>query len=194
MNLPTGMTLIPGSCKLFYPSGGTQSFAIPDPMMINGKNFLWVLNDIWPLHKLSGLNGTAFAPNNGFDIVFNTTTNCDFISGSTIVFNTDANQICNIPTNKVAKVSNSFNINGVLPPYTLNVLSDFMKSPNCKNDSLQVHFTFDKPLANEGKIYVDLPQGWSFVPNSASGNLINIVPVQETNKLVWDISSTFFQY
>lgn len=190
MNLPTGMTLIPGSCKLFYPSGGTQSFAIPDPVMISGNNFLWVLNDIWPLHKLSGLNGTAFSPNNGFDIVFNTTTNCDFISGTTIIYNTDANQICNIPTNKVAKVSNSFNINGVLPPYTLNVLSDYAKSPNCKNDSLQVHFTFDKPLANEGNIYIDLPQGWSFVPNSASGNLINNVPIQQSNKLVWDINST----
>ncbi|HMU01968.1 MAG TPA: hypothetical protein PJ990_00005, partial [Saprospiraceae bacterium] len=190
MNLPTGMTLIPGSCRLFYPSRGTQSFAIPDPIMIGGNNFLWVLNDIWPLHKLSGLNGTAFSPNNGFDIVFNTTTNCDFISGTTIVYNTDANQICNIPTNKVAKVSNSFNINGVLPPYTLNLSSNYTKSPNCKNDSLQISFSFDKPAANEGKIYVDLLQGWALIPNSAIGNLSNIIPSQQNNKLVWDINST----
>jgi gliding motility-associated-like protein len=191
MTLPTGMTLIPGSCRLIYPSGGTQSFAIPDPLLMNGNNFSWILNDIWPVHKLSGLNGTAFSPNNGFDIEFKTTTNCDFISGTTIIYNTDANQICNIPTNKVAKVSNSFNINGVLPPYTLNVLSEYMKPPNCKNDSLQISFSFNKPLANEGKIYVDVPQGWTFVPNSASGNLNNIVPAQQNSKLVWDINSTF---
>lgn len=190
LTLPTGMTLIPGSCRLYYPSGGTQSFIIPDPVLSSGNNFSWVLNDIWPLHKLSGLNGTVFAPNNGFDIEFKTTTNCDFISGTTIIYNTDANQICNVPTNKVAKVSNSFTINGVLPPYTLNVLSDYAKPPNCSSDSLQVHFSFIKPIENEGKIYVDVPQGWVYIPNSALGNLTNNEPTQQTNKLVWDINAT----
>ncbi len=189
MALPTGMTLVPGSCRIFYPAGGTQSFAITDPVNSSFNNYIWDLNNVWPLHKLSGLNGTSFAPNNGFDIVFGTTTNCDFISGTTIIYNTEARQICNISTNKVAKVSNTFSVNGILPPYTVNIKSDYTKPQDCKNDSLKIEFSFDKPFVNEGKVYVDLPQGWVLIPNSVQGNLNNIIPIIENNKLIWDINA-----
>lgn len=164
IKLPAGMILVPDKSRIFYPAGSTQSFLIPAPTSLGSNSYKWRLSNFWTFHRLQGLSGTTAEPNNGFELSFFTNTTCDFVSGSSIFYSTMANQICDIPTNHISKVSNPYNILGAPIPYIVEIYSSLFYKSGCIKDSLKINFSFKNPKKSGTYVNADLPQGWSLIP------------------------------
>ncbi len=190
IKLPAGMTLVPNKTRIYFPAGGSQSFTIPQPTSLGNGTYKWLLSDFWNLHKIQGLYGTTAAPENGFDLRYFTNTDCDFVSGASIIYTTNANQVCDIPTNELAKVTQPVRIEGVTEPYSLNIKSHLSYGGGCTKDSLKLNFNFPNLYKNGAFVKADLPAGWILVPSLTNGNLKNNVPSISNGVLTWLVDST----
>jgi len=188
VTLPAGMNILPGSCTVEYPAGSGQTYPLPDPELLQGRTFIWDFATAWPLIQEQGLSGVNSTPGNSFYLQFDTGTNCDFISGTRIIYRMRAEQTCKEPTNTVAKVTGRYQIEGVEPPYASNLNVNFSGSLNC-GDTLALNATFQYPANTDANLYVTLPVGMAYVPGSTAGNTDHPEPVLQDGQLKWTINS-----
>jgi gliding motility-associated-like protein len=190
ITLPPGLHLIPGSCTIEYPAGSGQLLPIADPMLLQGRSFAWDLAAIWPLMAAEGLAGVNSSPRNEYYLRFDTETDCDFISGTRIIYRMVAEQACEAPTNAVAKVTGRYQIEGVEPPYASNLNVNFSGSLNC-GDTLALNATFQYPANTDANLYVTLPSGIHYISGSTNGNGSYAEPVLQDGQLRWTVNSPF---
>ena len=188
VTLPVGMDILPGSCAVEYPAGSGQTYPLPDPELLQGRTFIWDFATLWPLIQEQGLAGVNSSPGNGFYLQFDTETNCDFISGTRILYRMRAEQTCKEPTNTVAKVTGRYQIEGVEPPYASNLNVNLSGSLNC-GDTLALNATFQYPANTDANLYVTLPTGIAYVPGSTAGNTDHPEPTLQDGQLKWTINS-----
>lgn len=188
VTLPAGMNILPGSCAVEYPAGSGQTYPLPDPELLQGRTFIWDFATAWPLIQEQGLSGVNSTPGNSFYLQFDTETNCDFISGTRIIYRMRAEQTCKEPTNTVAKVTGRYQIEGVEPPYASNLNVNFSGSLNC-GDTLALNATFQYPANTDANLYVTLPVGMAYVPGSTAGNTDHPEPILQDGQLKWTINS-----
>jgi gliding motility-associated-like protein len=124
LNLPIGMSVVPGSCRLRYPYKNGKT-TIPSPVLKSGTTYEWDLSSISSSIK-SGFKGVSDTAKNRLVIYFSVKTDCDYSSGNFIRATASGNIKCGDPVVTYPSISNPLNIKGVSRPYytLLKVVSD----------------------------------------------------------------------
>jgi gliding motility-associated-like protein len=191
LKLPQGMKLVPNSAFIYYPARQTiTGFAIPDPILNTQQIPEWSLQNIWNQHAVDGLFGAGFFPNNEFDLTYKAVTDCDFTSGLPIIYTINAKKGCGTITNRVTKNSKVLNLEGLAPLAPINISAMLTPSGNCNRDEAEIMASFPAPNATNTQLVVNLPPDWQVVEGSVTGNLLNLIPIQESNLYVWPLSGT----
>ncbi|MFK7806581.1 MAG: gliding motility-associated C-terminal domain-containing protein [Saprospiraceae bacterium] len=171
VQLPPGVFVLPGSSEISYPSNNAFT-VIGDPIDTGTGTMLWNIALTQDSIGQNGLPGFISNPSHSFQIRFQLFTNCDFIAGSYPIFFADAEQVCGIPTNSLAEAGEPITLSGLPPPYNSSI-SAVSGTPtvNCEDStSVSVNLIADANTINGDSIFITLPAGISYVPNSFSGN------------------------
>jgi gliding motility-associated-like protein len=115
LNLPIGMTVLPGSCFLKYPHKNSK-VAIPAPALKSGTTYEWNLSAL-SSGIASGFKGVSDTSRNRIIIYFRVKTDCDYSSGNYIRASASGNIKCGNPIVTYPAISNPLNIIGVTRPY-----------------------------------------------------------------------------
>ena len=115
VNLPVGMSIVPGSCFMRYPFKGSK-VNIPLPTLKSGTLYEWNLSAI-NTGIANGLKGVSDTSKNKVVIFFRVKTNCDYSSGNYIRASASGNIKCGDPILSYPSISNPLNIKGVVRPY-----------------------------------------------------------------------------
>jgi|GEM_PF-3507895 len=107
-----GFSILGGSVEVAYPSGSDNWVSISDPQL-SAQVYLWDWNILLMDIGLTALPGVNSLPANGFDVRYQYKTDCDFISGSKMIYRSFADQHCGDPANIIAKVSGTIDIKGL---------------------------------------------------------------------------------
>jgi len=113
--LPIGMEIIQGSVELQYPvNKAPSSFSMPT--ILSGTTVQWDLDKL--ISGLSkGFSGTSDTSLNKLKVVFRTTTNCNYASGSYVIAKAQANINCGDPVLVIPAYSRPLDIVGITRPY-----------------------------------------------------------------------------
>ncbi|MEY2830419.1 MAG: hypothetical protein RIQ33_2277, partial [Bacteroidota bacterium] len=170
VKLPQGMTFENGSARFSYPSS-TAYYTIADPTPVVGQfnQYSWTINSsINAFIDSIGLPGLASSPANNFKILFAVSTNCDYLSGSTVSFNATAQSPCGTDVNKFITPAGSLNITGVNKPYDTKIT---FTSPNGYNScrlsnvnpiSIKINNIGTNATGVGDKFYFDAPTGSTY--------------------------------
>ncbi|MEO1258876.1 MAG: gliding motility-associated C-terminal domain-containing protein [Bacteroidota bacterium] len=166
--LPLGLTILPGTSELEYPSGsGFQPIA--DPVLLNGDTAFYDLSELSQLLGEQGLQGFTQAPNHSVTIRFRAATECGFITPSQIIFNAAGNQGCGLDANTLSKPGDELFIEGVTPLYDANITIGTNVPPTLScGDSIQIDVTLeaDAPTAGTDSVFIYVPPGLAYQPGS----------------------------
>ena len=170
LDIPNGLTLVNGSSKLKYPSGGSYN-SVANPTYIGGNIFRYNLSAMNTTLGNSGLKGSDQNPNNIFDLELKFLSDCNFTSGSIL----SAAIIGNAACGSFAGFSQTFQpiyINNASQPYlsALNLTGTYI-SPCDSSSNLTVGFaiTGNGTSGNNDSIRVKLPLGTNLIAGSVVG-------------------------
>ena len=175
INLPIGMSVVPGSCYLKYPHKGSK-ISIPLPTLKSGTTYEWNLSS-YNSALSSGLKGINDTNKNKIIVYFKVKTDCNYSSGNYIRAGGSGNIKCGDPILSYSCISNPLNIKGVTRPYytLLKTESDSI-FPCEKSSKLKVKIINLGPAktGSEDKYQVVLLPGMLY--DSSSYNNINNGP------------------
>jgi gliding motility-associated-like protein len=185
LELPPGITFIPGTCEINYPSGSSQWVPIGDPVRVQGELWEWKWSNYLPELFTDGLNGSDEVPFNGFDLRFQFKTDCGYISGSKFIYRTIGTQFCNINSNNLAKVSGSIHIEGARSTFNSSISLNTFEEANCdENGFLDFRLSIAGNVGESDSLYISLPSFYEYIKNTAP-----IEPVRNGRILSWPLSS-----
>lgn len=115
LNLPIGMSVAPGTCKIKYPHKGSLS-SISEPVLKSGTTYEWNLSAL-QTGLANGFKGVSDTNRNKIIIYFRVKTSCDYSSGNYIRASASGNIKCGDPVLVYPAISNPLNIKGVSRPY-----------------------------------------------------------------------------
>lgn len=168
IKLPPGLQIVPGSCQISYPTGQNW-VAIPDPTSAPGFGLGWSLAALNATIAQNGLVGFTAAPANSASIRFKTQTVCGFITGEQIRFRTFGDQGCGDSTNILLKPGDPILLNGVPPAADVQILPSLTvpQPVGCADEvPIAVAFLSSAASGTKDSLFVTLPPGVAFVPNS----------------------------
>ena len=183
ITLPKGMEILPGSCRIEFPSGSGQTFSIPDPVLLSGFNYQWDMAAFWNLHDENGLFSVSDSPRNAFDLRYKTTTNCNFISGTSEKLSVSGEQVCGTIANKLIKSGPYLTIPGNPDSVQIELTALTPDTMYCQ-EILPVEIQYQNLHTEVSYLYVQLPEGAEPVPGSFAGNLPVVEPV--LNNGIWE--------
>ncbi len=178
VDLPAGLSILPGSSQLEYPIG--SGFVDIDDPELNGSIAEWQLAQYLTDNSLPGINSGG---QNALNLRFLTTTSCDFISGSFPIFYTRALQNCELPTNSLARAGDPLEVTGVNAPYTMSIDLQ-LPDPACDDQAgFLVQLFGTGPTTTSDSIFITLPAGVDYVDGSYVGieNAPTTVPFVTSN-------------
>lgn len=168
VKLPQGITVVPGSAQVQYPSPGGPWVNIGDPTEASGNVFLWEMNDILP-SLINGLPGFNMAPQNAFRIRFRVLAECGFVANSQPIYGVDGIQPCGSLTNSLRKPDDPIGLEGVNPAYDVDIALT-PANPNavaCGDDyEIAVQLVLGGTPLTSDSVYLNLPAGVTYVPGS----------------------------
>ena len=176
-----GVTIIPGSFEIAYPSGAPYQPVAIDPtfMGTSSRGDIYEYSDFSNLHTFLNLNGLpGFDPNNPtvdsnqVAIRYQFVTDCDFISGSINYYSFQGLKNCGDSTNYETGESLPININGVNGGSTKIFDVDFSAiSTLIPNSSAALEITATNLTTtlsdNTDKVSLMLPMGVTYEANSS---------------------------
>ncbi|MBK9254763.1 MAG: gliding motility-associated C-terminal domain-containing protein [Saprospiraceae bacterium] len=183
--LPVGLNIVPGSVRLIVPQGSNNEITISDPVFLSARKYRWRISEIPEIQNVSGIPGVNSFPDNGFELVFKTIADCDFISGTQILYTIQATEICGIITNKVNKTSQPYQIRNVEVPTPFELNAIIENNLNCQNKR-RIDLSWTNPTGFAGILHLSLPDRFSIDSNSISGNLNNIQFSRSNDYYVWN--------
>jgi gliding motility-associated-like protein len=169
--LPVGVTIVPGSAEMEYPLGNGMN-TIPDPVFLGGTMYEWDLSSYDLQLDTNGMKGLLSQALNKVNLRFQIETGCDYISGSLIGFNFQGVSACGQTTGQEITLSSQLAISGAQEPYFTDVdLTTTYISPCNDPSEMKVDVVNTGPLdfGTTDSIYIDLPEGVTYIPNSFSG-------------------------
>lgn len=168
VKLPPGLSIVPGSCEISYPTGNVY-VPIPDPENLGGNAFQWNIAAISGFIAANGLPGVEADPQNGLRIRFRTYTECGFVANSQVIYGVRGTEPCGRSTNILNKPGEPLQVEGLNPGYGVVVGLVPIGNPEqyCggTQEFLVQLLLFGAPSAGDS-VYVLLPQGASYVPGS----------------------------
>ena len=181
--LPIGVTIIPGSSYLAYPT--TTSFvSTPDPTFVSGTQYKWNVSTLNAILNTNGLKGVTETGFNKITIRFKVIAGCGYTSGSTINFQTKANAACGALTGDELSLSTNLSITGANAPYNTDIkMRTTFISPCNFSTPMQIAIKNVGPSNTQptDSVIIELPKGVSYVAGSFVGNTnapTNTVPSQ----------------
>ncbi len=188
--LPPGMTVLPGSSQVEYPTGSGNFIPIGDPAVPVSGTAVWNLTTLVSAIT-GGLPGVSAAPNNSLKLRFLGENSCDFVANAYAVFIAAAEQNCGIASNTVAKPGDPLCIEGISQPYSTSVGVDALPGFTCNDEAtFEVALTASQALPLGACAIVTLPPGVAYVPGSCSSACqpnFNCNPTQVGNTLTWQL-------
>ncbi len=188
--LPFGLFIEENTSQIEYTSGTQNFISISDPIDMSNNIVVWSIDkDVLDI-QTEGLQGVNSFPQNSITFRFKTRTNCDFISGSRIIYDIAANKLCGEPSNTVSKISGKLQIFDAVPSYTASIGIEHQQVSPCSDTlEIQINILANSITGFEDNLAVQLPEGLSYVPGSCSGDLSDCNPIQNDNLLVWPLSA-----
>lgn len=168
VKLPQGLTVIPGSAQVLYPSPGGNWVNIPNPQILTGNIYRWDMATFLPA-LTTGLPGFAMAPENAFRIRFKTIAECGFVANAQPVYGVDGVQPCGTFTNTLRKPDEPIGLEGISPAYGVDIsLSPVSTNPvGCGQDiEISAQILLQGTPAASDSIYLTLPVGVTYVAGS----------------------------
>jgi gliding motility-associated-like protein len=188
--LPPGMTVLPGSSQVEYPTGSGNFVPIGDPAVPVSGTAVWNLTSL-VANITGGLPGVSAAPNNSLKLRFLGENTCDFVANAYAVFIAAAKQNCGIASNSVAKPGDPLCIEGISQPYSASIGVDAEPGFTCNDEAtFEVTLTASQALPLGACAIVTLPPGVAYVPGSCSSACqpnFNCNPTQVGNTLTWQL-------
>jgi hypothetical protein len=190
VQLPTGLRFVPGSASVRWPQQSGPSIPLPDPVFLPDNRLVWELYQYLPTFD-SGLPGVLSDPENGLELSFQTLTTCDFISGSRIIVSYQGMQVCQRPTNQLARVSGPYHIQGVEVPYSTQIGVTATQQPGaCSNLlSVSIQVITDAIEGLNDKLEMALPPGFHLLSDSIQSNLSNPIPNWQAGRWIWKLEA-----
>ena len=186
MQLPPGLSIVPNSSVIEYPTTSLNRIPIDDPDSISNKILMWNIASYFSgaQGSLPGIN--AF-PQNSFTLSFQVKSDCEFISGSRIIYSSGGTLLCNEESNTVAKLSGPLSIIDVDPSYQTYIEMD--SEINACNDELDISLSIRSDLNTMlmDEIVIQLPQGLFYVPGSCISTMWQCEPVIDGDLLSWNL-------
>ena len=161
--LPIGMKIVPGTIQVEYPTGKAM-VSLPMPDLITGTTVQWDLDKLLPGFS-GGFSGTVDTSKNKVRVVFKTTTNCDYASGSYMIAKAEANINCGDPVLVVPAYSRPLDIIGITRPYyTLAEIKSDSILPCTKPFDVSIKSIILGPdkTAIKDRIEILMPEGMSW--------------------------------
>ena len=168
LTIPLGLQIVSGSCQIAYPTGA-GFIDIPDPTSVAGNVFQWEVSALNSIIESAGLAGVSQDPDNSVSIRFKTTTECGFIAGSQIVFNTIGRQNCKDPTNTITRAGDQIDVTGITPLYSsdVNVGINTSTAITCGAEvDLVINILPDGMTTDSDSVLITLPPGVTFISGS----------------------------
>jgi gliding motility-associated-like protein len=207
VNLPPGVSIVPGSAVACYPAGSANCFNIPDPTFIGNSQYLWdslIFNGIIGLTGMPGFDSTY----NNIGVTFDITTDCNYTSGSFISAGFQGYAGCGDLTGEEISGSPPIFIENSVIPFNAQIFMSSQSLSPCEDSTLlEVWVTNYGPVdfGPLDSVTIILPDGFYYVPgstiniNSGPTNLTPSVSVFGTDTyLTWPIpaispgDSTYF--
>jgi len=196
--LPEGVTIEPGSSQLSYPINTTYT-PIVEPTLISGTSYEWNVSSLNTLINNNGLKGILNTDSNTVRIKFKVRTNCNYTSGSTIIFSYTGQSACGLATGEEVTFSSQLGIVGATEPYTTNIklISSYI-SPCANNSTMKVVLFNKGPGAFNvtDSFSIQLPTAISYIAGSFKGVYnapTNPIPTQNSlnnhSNLQWALPS-----
>lgn len=198
MDIPPGMTVVPGTSQLSYPKGSAY-VTVADPTIV-GSQLEWNVSASNATIGTNGIKGTAQSNTTlqEFDLKVQFYVSCGFISGQVIDFSMEADNGCGQPTGDSEAITPQVNLNGAAPSYAnlITLLGNQIKP--CEDPStltVRIRNTGPANWGSADSVYVTLPAGITFIPGSfvaVNANApVNGVPVVRTvngkTVLIWKL-------
>lgn len=164
--MPPGLSIVPGSCQLAYPTGSTF-VNIADPTDLGAGNYLWEISELQSDLKANGLQGVQNDPQHSVSIRFLSITECGLIANAPIIFSTSGSLNCDLPINNLSKPSEPIQIEGIEGTYETNISITSPPVAQCGGD-LEIDFDIEL-LGTSGpndSIIITLPEGVTYISGS----------------------------
>jgi gliding motility-associated-like protein len=171
VNLPLGVTIIPGSSLLSYPTASPY-VSIGNPVYIGGTLYQYNVSVLSPSIAANGLPGILDPSLNSVKIKFKVITSCGYTSGSLASFSFQGKSACGLSTGQLVSLSSQLGINGATAPYFTDTrLKSTYISPCNSPSTLEIYVKNLGGLnfGNTDSVTVILPPGVSFVTGSFVG-------------------------
>ena len=171
VNLPTGVSIIPGSSLLSYPTSSPY-ISVSDPVYVGGTIYQYNISVLSPSVGVNGLPGILDPTLNALKVRFKVITSCGYTSGSLASFSFQGKSACGSPTGQLVSLSSQLGINGATAPYFTDTrLKSTYISPCNSPSSLEIYVKNMGSLSfgNTDSVSVILPQGVTFVGGSFAG-------------------------
>lgn len=170
VNLPIGMSIVPGSCYMRYPAAGGK-ISIPVPVLKSGTVYEWNLASISSAIG-AGFKGVGDVTKNKIIIYFRVKTDCNYSSGNYIRAGGTGNIKCGDPIPSYPSISNPLNIKGVTRPYYTLLKTESDSIFPCEKPSkfrVKIINLGPSVTGSEDKYQVVLLPGMSFDSSMYSG-------------------------
>lgn len=195
IKLPPGMRIQPGSAQLSYPAG-SPFVNMPDPALQPGNIWQFDPEAASNLLNQNGLISADQSPLNAMRIRFRVIAECGVVANAQPVYGAESVQACGINSNILRKPGDPIGVEGVDPGNMAVSNLQFATLPaaiSC-NDPVKLDATIalnSVPMSGDS-IYVLLPEGTSFVPNSyiPGLNAPGTQPVVSGQQLQWPLPVT----
>ncbi|MCU0346546.1 MAG: hypothetical protein MUC59_06370 [Saprospiraceae bacterium] len=188
--LPPGMSVLPGSCEVEYPTGSGQFYPIADPTAVSTGIVEWNLSMLFD-SIANGLPGVADAPRNSLTLQFLGETTCDFVADAYSLFIAAAELNCGLPSNTIAKPGDPICIEGVSAPYTTSISVNPVVGLSCADArSYEVSLMSSAALPPGACLIVTLPPGISYQPGSCENQCptaFNCAPTVDGSQITWQL-------
>lgn len=157
IRLPQGLHIIPGSTRMIIPGMEDQPITLADGQITANGEYFWILDALLPDLFPDGLPGIQSFPLNRVFIRFNFRTDCDFISGSRILYTAASNHICGTPTNVIRRYGAPMWIQGVQPPANVSLQFSAPDSVLC-DEVAKWELQFVKEESEGAVLILEFPQ------------------------------------
>jgi gliding motility-associated-like protein len=188
--LPPGITILPGSGEVEFPTGSGNFIPIGDPDVLSNGTAVWNLSALVDT-LAGGLPGVNSAPDNSLTLRFLSITSCEFVANTFTYFVIAATQNCGIATNTVAKPGDPICITGVDQPYSTSIQVEAIPGFGCNDEvTFDVAFTASDTLPPGSVVIVTLPPDIIYEPGSCNSICqpnFNCTPQLLSGNLVWSL-------
>lgn len=171
ITLPVGLTIVPGSTRLYYPFSSTAR-VVSGPTLLSGTTYEWNLSALDTTIGKNGVKGVLDTSRSSVKIKIYVKTDCNYSSGGFVRIKILSTSACGALAPQLQAVSNQLKIIGITTPYfSLVQMSGDTINPCSANATLLKVHIFN--IGNDSTRYADyyqviLPLGVQYVSGSFS--------------------------